>query len=430
MNQTQASRPVVLGGAPIGSFRDQPWPRPGGNEQDYLAQVAATSRWGIAGPWETSFEKRFGEYHRADFGLCVANGTVALQLALEALDIGVGDEVIVPAYTWQATAGAVLDINAVPVLVDVAEDTCCLDPDAVEAAVTSRTKAVIAVHLYSAMADMRALRKIVDRHGLALIEDCAHAHGSAWEGAGAGTLGDVGTFSFQSSKSLTCGEGGFVMTANPRLHERLESLRNCGRRRTETSIQPVQSGNYRMSEWQAAVLTAQFDKFPSEFARREANRQWLDKALAEVPGTRPLRLHDEVTSPGVYAYGFHYDAAEFSDLPISAFRTALSREVDLPLRAPYRPLNESALYHPLSKRRYDLGPEHRAHIDSRGRHFEVSERLFHSQLVTIPHQYLLATPEEVALIPEAIGRLHEHASELARYHAENPAALQPIQADE
>lgn len=421
MNRTSVSSPVVLGGSSSGAFADQPWPRPSGSEQTYLGQVVTQGTWSSAGPFETAFEQRFTNYHRGTHGLCVANGTVALQLALEALDIGVGDEVIVPAYTWQATAAAVLDVNAVPVLVDVDEDSCCIDPAATEAAVTSRTRAVIAVHLYSVMANMNALRTIADRHNLALVEDCAHAHGSAWDGTGAGALGDVGTFSFQSSKSLTCGEGGFVMTRDLALHQRLDSLRNCGRRRG--GARPVQSGNFRITEWQAAVLTAQFEKFPAEFQQRATNRHWLDKALADVPGVTPMSLHGQVRRAGMYAYAFRYEADEFAELPISAFRQALSQEIGVPLRAPYRPLNNSALYQPLTKRRYYLSDEHRARLDPSKQRFPVAERAFNSAVVIIPHQYLLACPEEVALIPDAIEKLHEYASELACQAEADPTML-------
>src|SRR5262249_43640657 len=149
----------------------------------------------FVGEQQPAFERAFAELHGARHGLCVANGTVALQLAFEALDLGPGDEVIVPGLTWQATAAAALDVNAVPVLVDVEPDTWCLAPAAVEAAITPRTRAVVAVHLYNSLADLDALTALCREHDLFLVEDCAHSHGSAWNGRGVGTVGHVGCFS-------------------------------------------------------------------------------------------------------------------------------------------------------------------------------------------------------------------------------------------
>lgn len=264
------SLPAVLGGEPVGRLPDAQWPVYGGRERELLSQVLDSGEWAYDGPLEADFERRFAEVQTARYGLCVANGTVALQLALEALDVGVGDEVIVPGFTWQATAAAVLDVNAVPVLVDSEPETYCIDPSLVEAAITPRTRAIIVVHLYGSLTDMDSILDIARRHNLYVIEDCAHSHGSQWNGRGAGSLGDIGCFSFQLSKTLTAGEGGFVTTNDPSLRELLYSLRNCGRRRAgagDEHWRPIQSGNYRMTEWQAAVLLGQLERFEDQ-ARR------------------------------------------------------------------------------------------------------------------------------------------------------------------
>jgi L-glutamine:2-deoxy-scyllo-inosose/3-amino-2,3-dideoxy-scyllo-inosose aminotransferase len=180
-----------------------------------LAEVLGSGRWAYDGPVESEFERRFAELQTARYGLCVANGTVALQLALEALDIGVGDEVIVPGFTWQATVATVVDVNAMPVLVDADPETYCPDPSLVEAAITPRTRAIVVVHLYNSLTDMDRILEIARRHGLYVVEDCAHSHGSRWRGQGVGSIGDIGTFSFQASKTLTAGEGGFDLGSFP-----------------------------------------------------------------------------------------------------------------------------------------------------------------------------------------------------------------------
>ena len=177
--------PVVLGGPPRSAVATAPWPRPAGREMELLGRVVHSGAWGFDGPLEAEFERKFAAYTDAEYGLCVANGTVALQLALEALDVGAGDEVIVPGLTWQATAAAALDVNAVPVLADIEPGTFCIDPADVERLITARTRAIIAVHLYGSLADLDRILEIGARHGIPVIEDCAHAHGSRWRDRGA-----------------------------------------------------------------------------------------------------------------------------------------------------------------------------------------------------------------------------------------------------
>lgn len=412
------SKPVVLGGAPGRQVPAMPWPIAGAREAEYLRRVVESDQWDLEGPFETSFERAFADLQTTTFGLTVANGTVALQLALEALGIGYGDEVIVPGFTWQATAASALDVNAVPVLVDADPDTYCPDPALVEAAITPRTKAIIVVHLYSGLTDLDAMRAMAARHQLFLIEDCAHSHGSQWNGRGVGSVGDLGTFSFQASKLLTAGEGGFITTNDPTLHERLYSLRSCGRRRPGASDdrwQPIQSGNYRISEFQAAVLSAQLERFDEQMTRRQANAAFLDAGLAEIPGIRPLHRQPQVTRRNSYQYAFRYDPDHFGGLSGPAFRLALSEELGAEVDQPYVPLNQSPLFQPGSKRRHHLSPEYVTAIDPTQYDLPVAERAHETEGMLIAHQVLLGDPSELALVPEAVLRLQEHASELAKW---------------
>ena len=392
------------------------WPIYGAEELAALRTVLESGEWshasdqGYVGRYEPQFERAFSEYHTSKHGLCVANGTVALQLALEALDIGVGDEVIVPGLTWQATAAAVLDVNAVPILVDVEPDTYCLDPAAVEAAITPATKAVIAVHLYNSLADLDWLVAICAKHDLHLIEDCAHSHGSAWNGRGVGSLGAIGCFSFQSSKSLTCGEGGFCMTSDDELRDRLDSLRNCGRRPEQATSHwaPVQSGNYRLSEWEAAILLMQFARFPGQLESRARNAQLLDEALGGIAGLTPMRRRDEVTRHGLYAYVVRYDGEAFGGLAAMEFRTALSDELGIPVGSTYEPLNRSPLYRPQTKRRYMLKDQW-AKIDPARFDLPVATRAHEHEAVVIPHQVLLAPWAELSTVADAAQRIQAGA---------------------
>ncbi len=416
-------KPVVLGGEPRHQLPAMPWPVAGEREAELLRRVVESDRWDLEGPFETGFERAFAHLQTATYGLTVANGTVALQLALEALGIGVGDEVIVPGFTWQATAAAALDVNAVPVLVDADPDTYCPDPALIEAAITPRTKAIIVVHLYSGLTDLDAVREIARRHGLFLIEDCAHSHGSQWSGRGVGSVGDLGTFSFQASKILTAGEGGFITTNDPTLYERLYSLRSCGRRRSGASDdlwQPIQSGNYRISEFQAAVLTAQLERFEEQMTRRQANAAFLDAGLAEIPGIRPLHRQPQVTRRNSYQYAFRYDPDHFGGVSGPAFRLALSEELGVEVDQPYVPLNQSPLFQPGSKQRHHLSPEYVAAIDPTQYDLPVAQRAHETEGMLIAHQVLLADPSDLAIVPEAVLRLQEHAPELA--HWEQAAA--------
>ena len=419
-----SSLPAVLGGPALGRLKAPPWPSASGGELERIANVLRSGLWAFDGPLEHEFERAFADFQSAEYGLCVANGTVALQLALEALDIGVGDEVIVPGFTWQATVAAVIDVNAIPILVDVEPDSYCIDADLVAAAVTERTRAIIAVHLYDGVADIDRLLDIAARHGIALIEDCAHSHGSRWKDRGVGSLGDFGTFSFQSTKSLTAGEGGFVSTNNSALRERIYSLRNCGRRRTgslDAEWRPIQSGNYRMTEWQSAVLLSQLERLPEQLERRAAAMEFLDEQLLQIPGIRTTRRRPEVTRQGLYAYVIRFDSSPFGGLSGKSFREALSAELGIDIRSPYEPLNNSPLLLPQTKRRHHISEEYWRKIDLSRFELPVAEHAHATEASVLPHEYLLLPPSELQVLPEAIARLYSEKTRLVDWERSRAA---------
>ena len=408
--------PVVLGGLARPAVAAAPWPRPAGREMEFLGQVVQSGNWGFDGPLGAEFERRFSAYQDAQYGLCVANGTVALQLALEALDVGAGDEVIVPAITWQATAAAALDINAVPVLADVDPGTWCIDPAEVDRLITPRTRAIIAVHLYGSLADMDRLCEIGSRHHIPVIEDCAHAHGSRWRDQGTGSWGTLGCFSFQLFKTLTAGEGGFVTTNDPALAERVYSLRNCGRRRpgsAEKHWRPIQSGNYRMTDFQSAVLLAQLDVFDGQATQRDRNVRRLEASLTELPGVAPMASPPQRTRISPYEFVFKFRAGEWDGVSGEAFRRALEAELGVEVDRINEPLNAAPLYQPHTKRRYRLSEEHWAAVDPTRFKLPVAEDAY-AEGVSLPHKVLL-DDDAVVAISDAIARLHEHRIALARW---------------
>ena len=241
-------------------------------------------------------------------------------------------------------------------------------------------------------------------------------------------MGRPGTFSFQTTKSLTAGEGGFVTTGDPQIAERIYSLRNCGRQRDGSGgdWRPIQSGNYRLSVWQAAVLLAQLQRFPAQFAKREASIRYLDAALSALPGIRTTRRRPEVTGQSVYCYAFRYDQAAWDGLSGNGFRRALEAELGRPIRVPYEPLNRASLYQPHTKRRHALADDYWREIDPARFDLPVAERAHDSEGICLWHEWLLLEPQELSLIPEAIDRLRRHLPSLMAWVSANEGEAMPL----
>lgn len=286
---------ALLGGQPVRTRPFTSWPVFDGSDEAAVMRALRSGKWGrLHGPEVATFEARFARLHGCRHGIAVVNGTVSLRLALLAAGIEAGDEVVIPPYTFFSTASAVIEANAVPVFADVDLETFNLDPAALATAITPRTRAVIPVHFAGQPADMVAIRRVADARGLVVIEDAAHAHGAALQSGPAGALGHMASFSFQSSKNLTSGEGGILTTNDDALAAGCFSRHNCGRVPEGVWYEHhVISGNYRLGELQGALLNAQLDRLESQTRCRDENGQYLARRLAEIPGVRPqLRLPD------------------------------------------------------------------------------------------------------------------------------------------
>ena len=278
---------ALLGGTPV---RNQPftaWPIFGKPEEKRLLRTLHSGKWGkLNGPEVAEFEKRFAAMHGCKHGIGVVNGTVSLRIALLAAGIRAEDEVIIPTYTFFSTASAVIEANAVPVFADIDLDTFNLDPKAVAAAITPRTRAIIPVHFAGQPADMQAIMAIARKHKLVVIEDAAHAHGASYRNRPAGSIGHIASFSFQSSKNLTSGEGGILTTNDDTLAAACRSIHNCGRIPTGIWYEHhVISGNYRLGEFQGAVLNAQLDRLETQTQDAQPQRP-----IPRVPA-RPVAGH-------------------------------------------------------------------------------------------------------------------------------------------
>ncbi len=422
------SKLAIRGGTPARNAVTNPWPKwPvwGEQERRSLIEVLDSGHWSYNGPQEQAFNAAFAQFVGSRYALCAVNGTVTLQLALEACEIGLGDEVIVPGLTWQATAAAVLDVNALPILVDVTDDTWCLDPQCVEAAITPRTKAIIPVHLYGSFVDMDAILTIARRHGLRVIEDCAHKHGGEWNGSKAGSLGDIGSFSFQLSKLMTAGEGGALTTSDPVLYERLDALRNCGRRPEASQTGPqgdgfygdegnfVQSGNYRITEFQAAILLESLRRLPDQNRVRDENAIYLNERLQKLPGVSPMRRDARETREAYFNFVFRYHRDQFHDLPVTTFRTALAAELGCAVEACYEPLNACPLYAPHTKpQRHRLTQQYWEQINPARFELPCCHRAHREQSVCFHFNVLMGTRADMDLIAGSIEKIYECAGEL------------------
>lgn len=421
---------AISGGSPVRDVKTNPWPSwPvwDENEEKALLEVLNSGVWSYNGPKEVMFNKMFAEYTGTEYAISAVNGTVTLQLALEALGIGYGDEVILPGITWQATAATIIDVNATPVLVDVCEDTWCIDPKAIEAAITTKTKAIVPVHLYGSFADMDAILDIAKKHNLFIIEDCAHKHGGEWKGKKAGSIGDIGSFSFQLSKHLTAGEGGTLTTNNHELAEKMDALRNCGRRPEGEEYKDVdkgagvysdegnfiQSGNYRITEFQAAILIEGLKRLPEQNKTRDENGIYGNTLLTELPGITPMRRDERETNEAYFNFAFRYNKNEFKGLPIEKFREALGAEIGLEVEACYEPLNNCSLYKPLTKpARHKLSDDYWKMIDPSRFNLPVCEKIFKEESVCIHHKILMGTKGDMDMLISAIKKIYDYVEEL------------------
>lgn len=421
---------AILGGKPVRDIKVNPWPKwpvYDQKEENSLLETLRSGVWSYNGPKEKEFNTLFADFTGTSYALLAANGTVTLQIALEACGIGLGNEVIIPGLTWQATAATIIDINAIPVLADVCEDTWCIDPEKVEEAITTRTKAIIPVHLYGNFSDMDAILKIAKEHNLFVIEDCAHKHGGEWNGKKAGSIGDIGSFSFQLSKHLTAGEGGALTTNKFDLFEKMDALRNCGRRPEDPHAKEVdksggqyadegnfiQSGNYRITEFQAAILVEGLKRLPAQNRLRDENAVCLNSLLASIPGIKPMRRDKRETGEAYFNFSFRYDKEGFNDLPVEKFRAALGAELGIEVAPSYKPLNKCSLYAPHTKpARHLLSDRYWNEIDPSRFDLPVCERIYFEESACIHHKILMGTRDDMEQIASAVKKVFDNAKSL------------------
>ena len=408
---------AITGGKALRKKPLTQWPIATKAEAAALKDVLENTRWGgqpFPGKHAEAFAAKFAQLHTAKYGQCVNTGTVAIQAALKAIGIKPGDEVIVPAYTWEGTVGPVLLVNAIPVFVDVDPDTYCLDAKLIEKAITPKTKAILPVHLGMRFADMDEILRIASKHNLKVVEDCAHAHGGMWKGKGAGSMGDLGTFSFQTSKLITSGEGGAVITNNLEYMELVQSYINAGRASlTDKYKKRIIGFNYRLGEFQAAVLGAQLKRLQREGVIRHKNMKRLESRLQKTEGINLLKPDPRITRLAPYGYVFKYIAQKVKDIPRAAFVAALQLEGVHCDGLFYEPVYKSSLFpvDPTDFPALSWGRE--KPLDLRSMYScPESEKAAYHEAVWFPHQHFLGTTKDVDDITDAIHKVLENIEEL------------------
>ncbi len=409
----QLPKLAINGAEPV---RRKPFPQwPIFNEEEVRAlnEVLQSRVWGIGGRKIEEFEKKFASYQNAQYGVAVANGTVALEVALRAAGIDAGDEVIMPAYTFMATPAAAIEVNALPVFVDIDPSTYTIDTKGVEESIIDKTKAIIPVHIGGCPADMDSIMKIAKKNDLRVIEDACQAWGAEWRGKRVGALGDLGAFSFQSSKNITCGEGGIVITNDRKLYELSWSYHNCGRTVGGAWYQHDLLGfNFRMTEFQAAILLVQLTRLDGQTRIRNENALYLSREIARIEGVEPLKRGPEITRHSYHLYIFKYDKEKFGGLPRSKFIEALRAE-GIPCSPGYVPLYKERFMLNLAQDR-TLSKLYGEKVDYGKVKLPVTERACNEEGVWLFQNMLLGTKEDMDDIVNAIAKIKENVEELMR----------------
>ncbi len=259
-----------------------------GKELEYVSECIKTGWISSAGKFITDFEEKWAAYCGMKHGVAVCNGTVALELAMEALGFPEGSEVILPSFTIISCAQAVTRAGCVPIVVDCEPDTWCMNVDQVEKAITSKTKAIMPVHIYGHPVDMDPIMEIADKHGLIVVEDAAEVHGAEYKGKKCGSIGQVSCFSFFANKIIATGEGGMVLTKFDKLAERLRSYRNLCFQDKQRFLHEEIGHNYRFTNIQAAIGLAQFERIEETIERKRAMARAYNKGLSGLPIQLPV----------------------------------------------------------------------------------------------------------------------------------------------
>jgi len=397
---------LAVNGGPKTVTRDFPWPIFDETDVNAIIDVVRSGQWGNPDCADSvkSFEDEFAEFCGAKYALACVNGSVALRLALIACGVKPGDEVIVTPYTFIATASIVLEANCVPVFADIDPRTYNIDPEQIEKAITKRTKAIIPVHFAGQACDMEKIMQIAKKHNLRVIEDACHGHGAEYKGRKLGSIGDAGCFSFQSSKNLTSGEGGMIITNDEALYDMMNSLRNVGRVKGGQWYEHHYLGcNYRITQLQTSLLRTQLKRLDEQTRIRHQNGTYLNSLLEKIEGIEPLERGLGETLHSYHIYIFRYDKTKFNGLSKSEFARFLAAE-GVPCFMGYpNPLYKQPLFQKKNFMCYAI-PDN---VDYTNVCCPVTEKACYEEAVWIMQNAMLGTKTDMEMFAKAITKIHK-----------------------
>ena len=406
------SKLAVRGGAPVRTKPFPSWPVWGQEEIDNLTEVVKSGKWGrLKGERVAEFEQKFAAFQQAKYGVAVNSGTTALHLALLAAGIRPGDVVLVPAYTFIATATAVLEAGGVPKFVDIDPETYNMDVTKLEEAITPEVRGIMPVHFAGRPADMDGIMAVAEKHGLFVVEDAAQAWGAEWNGRRVGAIGAAGGFSFQSSKNINAGEGGIILTNDETVAKFARSHHNCGRSEDgEWYEHFYYGGNFRMTEFQGAVLLAQFSRYEGQLQRRQENAAYLTEKLRQIDGIEPLKDDPKVTSHAEHLYIFRYKKDSFGGKSKAAFLEALRAE-GIPASGGYSlPLYKQPVFQ--NKTFGGRGQVIDVPMDYKAFHLPETERACYDEAIWLTQNVLLGSRDDMDDIVRALEKVRENADEI------------------
>jgi len=415
----EKSKPAVLGGKPMMSQAFPDWPVFDNTEEKALLATLRSGHWYRGtGTAVAEFEAAYAKLTGAKHCLATSCGTSALYTVMGALEIGPGDEVIIPPYTFVATYNAVALNYALPVFVDSDLDTFQIDARKIEAAITPQTRAIMPVHLGGSPADLDVILEVAARHKTPVVEDACQAHLAEWKGRKVGSWGQAGCFSFQASKNLNSGEGGAVLTNDADFSEACYNFHNQGRARQTSGYTFAYSGtrgsNLRLAEFQGNLLLAQMTRLEAQTRQRTENAEHLTRLLQEIPGIAPAKMYPGCTRNAYHLYMFRYQKEGFAGLERAKFMQALQRE-GVPCSGGYSPLNRDQYVRGLPKSRH----YRRLYTEAELKAWEErndcprNEELC-AQAVWLTQNMLLGSRTSMEQIAAAVRRIREHASEIAK----------------
>lgn len=414
---------AMFGGEPIRKSPWPTWPRADENTEKNIKDVLYSGKWAISGPYigrksyENQFAEAYSEFHDVKYCVPSSNGSSALTIALEALNVKNGMEVLVPGLTWVACASSVVGIGAIPILVDIEPEALCMSLEDAKRKISKNTAAIILVHTYCSIADIKGFVKLSEELNIPIIEDCSHAHGAIFEGRRVGTFGKISVFSMQQSKVLTSGEGGACITNDFNLYKRMQQFRADGRCYINTplaygqmeleEVGLVQGRNYCMSEFHASILLDRLKHLDAENKTREENANYLTSLLLQIGDITPLSRRAGVNRLTYYQYCVRLNIEAFGN-SIDAIAQALSFELGISINAVYKPLNNNILYNPLSSPQISDLETIRALYNPKYYRLPVAEKASKECLV-IPHNVLLGDKSDMEDIAEAFAKVKKNS---------------------